>query len=160
MKISRSFSISPVSFLLHHSIKGARLESQVFCCGFYWVYPPTVVIFVCLFINLYYGRTTWRIALTKKHTSRLNLTHCKKSNWRHQIHLKGKYTLLLQFNSLVYVLHKPYPLYYWDTCGSPLIKCLCFFVVFFFFFFFFLRHKMEKLRNSTQRSLGPQHHDN
>ena len=25
---------------------------------------------------------------------------------------------------------------------------------------FFLRHKMEKLRNSTQWSLGPQHHDN
>ena len=22
---------------------------------------------------------------------------------------------------------------YWDTCGSPVIKCLCFFVVFFFF---------------------------
>ena len=44
---------------------------------------------------------------------------------------------------------------YWDTCGSPVIKCLCFFVVFFFF-----RHKMEKLRNSTQWSLGPQHHDN
>ena len=22
--------------------------------------------------------------------------------------------------------------YYWDTCGSPVIKCLCFFVVFFF----------------------------
>ena len=45
---------------------------------------------------------------------------------------------------------------YWDTCGSPVMKCLCFFVV----FFFFLRHKMEKLRNSTQRSLRPQHHDN
>ena len=45
--------------------------------------------------------------------------------------------------------------HYWDTCGSPVIKCLCFFV-----FFFFLRHKMEKLRNSTQWSLGPQHHDN
>ena len=27
-------------------------------------------------------------------------------------------------------------------------------------FFFFLRHKMEKLRSSTQRSLGPQQHDN
>ena len=27
-------------------------------------------------------------------------------------------------------------------------------------FFFFLRYKMEKLRSSTQRSLGPQHHDN
>ena len=26
--------------------------------------------------------------------------------------------------------------------------------------FFCLRHKMEKLRNSTQWSLGPQHHDN
>ena len=26
--------------------------------------------------------------------------------------------------------------YYLDTCGSPVIKCLCFFVVFFFFFFF------------------------
>ena len=48
--------------------------------------------------------------------------------------------------------------HYWDTCGSPFIKCLCFFVV--FFFFFFLRHKMEKLRNSTQWSLGSQHHDN
>ena len=23
--------------------------------------------------------------------------------------------------------------HYWDTCGSPVIKCLCFFVVFFFF---------------------------
>ena len=28
-------------------------------------------------------------------------------------------------------LHRPC---YWDTCGSPVIKCLCFFVVFFFFF--------------------------
>ena len=26
--------------------------------------------------------------------------------------------------------------------------------------FFFLRHKMERLRNRTQWSLGPQHHDN
>ena len=26
--------------------------------------------------------------------------------------------------------------FYWDTCGSPVIKCLCFFVVFFFFLFF------------------------
>ena len=26
--------------------------------------------------------------------------------------------------------------YYWDTCGGPVIKCLCFFVFFFFFFFF------------------------
>ena len=23
--------------------------------------------------------------------------------------------------------------FYWDTCGSPVIKCLCFFVIFFFF---------------------------
>ena len=44
---------------------------------------------------------------------------------------------------------------YWDTCGSPIIKCL-----FFLSSFVFLRHKMEKLRNSTQWSLGPQHHDN
>ena len=44
---------------------------------------------------------------------------------------------------------------YWDTCGSPVIKCLCFLSS-----FVFLRHKMEKLRNSTQWSLGPQHHDN
>ena len=38
---------------------------------------------------------------------------------------------------------------------QPVIKCPCFFV-----FFFFLRHKMEKLHNGTQWSLGPQHHDN
>ena len=38
--------------------------------------------------------------------------------------------------------------YYWDTCGRPVIKCLCVLGV------FFLRHKMEKLRNSTQWSLG------
>ena len=44
---------------------------------------------------------------------------------------------------------------YWDTYGSPVIKHLCFFVV-----FFFLHHKMEKLHNSAQWSLGPQHHDN
>ena len=36
--------------------------------------------------------------------------------------------------------------FYRDTCGSPV---LCFFVA-----FFFLRHKMEKLRNSTQWSKG------
>ena len=35
-------------------------------------------------------------------------------------------------------------IFYWGTCGSPVIKCLCFFA------FFSLRHKMEKLRNSTQ----------
>ena len=40
--------------------------------------------------------------------------------------------------------------HYWDTCGSPVIKHLCFFFV----FFFFLCHKMEKLHNSTQWSLG------
>ena len=28
-------------------------------------------------------------------------------------------------------LHKPTS-NYWDTCGSPVIKCICFFVVFFF----------------------------
>ena len=39
--------------------------------------------------------------------------------------------------------------FYWDTCGSPVIKRFCFFVA-----FFFLRHKMEKLRNSTQWSKG------
>ena len=35
--------------------------------------------------------------------------------------------------------------HYWDTCGGPVIKRLCFSVV---------------LRNSTQWSLGPQHYDN
>ena len=46
-------------------------------------------------------------------------------------------------------------IFYWDTSGSPVIKCLCLFVV-----FFSLRLKMEKLRNSTQWSLGPSHRDN
>ena len=27
-------------------------ESQAFSCGFYWVSPPTVVSFVCLFVCL------------------------------------------------------------------------------------------------------------
>ena len=45
--------------------------------------------------------------------------------------------------------------FYWDTCGSPVIICLCFFVVFFFFFFFFLRHKMEKLRTYNVSSNPP-----
>ena len=30
------------------------------------------------------------------------------------------------------VLIKAFVSNYWDTCGSPVIKCLCFFVVFFF----------------------------
>ena len=39
--------------------------------------------------------------------------------------------------STAYVTTSRYCFYrkcsYWDTCGSPVIKCLCFFVVFFFF---------------------------
>ena len=43
--------------------------------------------------------------------------------------------------------HKTPSLFYWDTCGSPVIKRLL-------SSFFFLRHKMEKLRNSIQLSKG------
>ena len=47
-------------------------------------------------------------------------------------------------------------IFYWETCGSPVIKCFCFFVV----FFFPPPQNGKKLRNSTQWSLGHQHHDN
>ena len=43
--------------------------------------------------------------------------------------------------------------HYWDTCGSPVIKCLCFSIVFFF-------PPPQNLRNSNQWPLDPQHHDN
>ena len=84
-KIGKFHEASVFLLLVFHSIillRKPNSESQAFSCGFYWVSPPTVFsfvcLFVCLFINLHYGRTTGKIALTEKKTSRLNLTRGKK----------------------------------------------------------------------------------
>ena len=73
-----------------------------------------------------------------------------KSNGKVVKNKVGRITVFTLLRSVI-GQHKTPSLFffYWDTCGSPVIKRFCFFVA-----FFFLRHKMEKLRNSTQWSKG------
>ena len=49
-------------------------------------------------------------------------------------------------NHSVWVLFSCRRCHYWDTCGSPVIKCLCYFVVFFFFFSSATKWKVVDLR--------------
>ena len=59
-KIGKFHKASLFLQLVFHSIILLRepdSESKAFSSGFYWLSPPTVVIFVCLFINLHHGRT-------------------------------------------------------------------------------------------------------